>query len=205
MTRPLVRQLVRQLVRHSLGDGGSLGVGGFRLLSSVSCLLSSVLLLSATLLSCTQTSCDDKGPAAIQTLLPHLTPNVLTNLLHEASVCIADSAAQPVLDTFYNPSSEEAPVARALKVESPTEFRMSTGPLVNVHNRGPSAPYLSIRVPVHFGSGYCLWSVYVCLKPGGSFAQNNPTWTTTEHGTTPAPVVKLSNEILLYAQQRALQ
>jgi hypothetical protein len=164
-----------------------------------------VLFVAAVLLGCNRDRCEDRGETAIQALLPHLTQEVVSNLVREASLCIADSSAQPVVEPFYNPSSQEAPVAYGLKVESPAEFRISTGPLVAVRNRGTSAPYMAVRVAVHFGSGLCLWNVYVCVKPGGGFAKDNPSWVVAEGSTNAAPVVKLSDEVLLYAEQRAFQ
>jgi len=163
------------------------------------------LFMAAALLGCNHDKCDNKGDAAIQALLPHLTQDVVSNLVREASLCIADSSAQPVTVPFYMPTTDKAPVAYSLKVESPTEFRISTGPLVAVRNRGTSAPYMAVRVPVHFGTGLCLWSVYVCVKPGGGFAKNNPSWVVAEGKTNAAPAVKLSDEVLLYAEQRTFQ
>jgi hypothetical protein len=163
------------------------------------------LFVVAAFLGCDRERCEDRGQEAIQAVLPHLNQDVVSNLVREASVCITNSSVQPVAEPFYTPTSEEAPVAYGLKVESTTEFRVSTGPLVVVRNRGTSAPYMAVRVPVHFGSGLCLWGVYVCVKPGGGFAKDNPSWVSSERGTNAAPVVKLSDEVLLYAQQRSLQ
>jgi hypothetical protein len=163
------------------------------------------LFIATIFAGCNYDRCEDKGPAAIQALLPHLTPDMVSNLVREASLCIADSAAQPVVVPSYTPTTDKAPVAYGLKVESPTEFRISMGPFIAVRNHGTSSPYMAIGVPVHLGSGLCLWSVYVCVKPGGGFAKDNPTWVIAEGKTNAAPVVKLSNEIVVYAEQRRFE
>lgn len=161
------------------------------------------LIVAAAFLGCGR--CEDRGQEVLQAVLPHLNRDVVSNLVREASVCITNSSVQPVDEAFYTPTSEEAPVAYGLKVESPTEFRISAGPLVVVRRRGTSAPYMAIRVPVHTGSGLCLWGVYVCVKPGGGFAKENPNWVIADGSTNAAPVVKLSDEVQLYAEQRSFR
>jgi hypothetical protein len=52
------------------------------------------------------------------------------------------------------------------------------------------------------GAGLCLWEVYVCVKPGGGFAKENPGWVVAEGSTKPAPVVTVSDEVWVYAQER---
>jgi hypothetical protein len=140
----------------------------------------------------------------MQAVLPQLTQVVVSNLVREASVCIASSSTQPVDDPYYMPSLKEAPVAHGLKPESASEVKFSMGPTVVVHTRGASAPYMTIRVPVHTGSGVCLWGVNICVKPGGGFAKDNTNWILGERGANATPVVKLSDEVLVYAEMRDL-
>jgi hypothetical protein len=160
------------------------------------------LLVVAAFLGCDRDQCADKGPAALQATVPHLSPDVLSNLVREASLCIADALAEPVVPQFYTPTSDKAPVAYGLRVEPPSQFSVGMGATVVVRTRGSSAPYMAVRVPLHVGSGLCLWGVYVCVKPGGGFAKDNPGWVVAEGSTNTAPVVKLGDEVLLYAQQR---
>ena len=96
-------------------------------------------------------------------------------------------------------------MAHGLTVVPAADFSIGMGATIVVRTRGTSAPYMAVRVPVQFGSGLCLWGVYVCVKPGGGFAKDNPGWVAAEGGTNAAPVVKLTDEVLLYAQQRRLQ
>ena len=163
------------------------------------------LIVAAALLGCDRVRCEDRGEAAIEAVLPHLSQDVVSNLVGEASLCIADSLAEPVVPQFSTPTVEKAPVAHGLTVVPPAEFSIGMGATVVVRTRGTSAPYMAVRVPVHLGSGLCLWGVYVCIKPGGGFAKDNPSWVVAEGSTNAAPVVKLSDEVLLYAQQRSLQ
>jgi hypothetical protein len=137
-------------------------------------------------------------------LLPQLTQDVVSNLVREASVCIANSSAQTGSGPYYSPPWADIPVARGLKPTAGTEATYSMGPDVVVHTRGASAPYMSIRVPVHPGAGVCLWGVTVCLKPGGGFAKDNANWILEGRGTNATPVVKLSDEVLVYAEMRTL-
>jgi len=101
--------------------------------------------------------CEDRGQAAMQAVLPQLNQAVVSNLVREASACIANSSADIGGGPFYMPSVKEAPIAHGLKPESGSEVKFSMGPSVVVHTRRPSAPYMAIRVPVHTGSGVCLW------------------------------------------------
>ena len=163
------------------------------------------LVVSAALLGCDRVRCEDRGEAAIQAVLPHLSQDVVSNLVGEASLSIADALAESVVPQFYTPTVEKAPVAHSLTVVPPSDFSIGMGATIVVRTRGTSAPYMAVRVPVQFGSGLCLWGVYVCVKPGGGFAKDNPVWVTAEGGTNAAPVVKLTDEVVLYAQQRSLQ
>ena len=140
----------------------------------------------------------------MQAMLPQLTQAVLSNLVHEASVCIANSSAQSADRPYYMPTLAEAPVAYGMKPEAGAEATYSMGPDVVVHARGDSAPYMSIRVPVHPGAGVCMWGVTICLKPGGGFAKDNANWILEGRGTNTTPVVKLSDEVLVYAEMRGL-
>ena len=160
------------------------------------------LFAAAALLGCDRVRCEDRGEAAIQAVLPHLGQGVVSNLIGEASLCIADSLAEPVVPQFSTPALEKAPVAYGLTVVPPSDFSIGMGATVVVRTQGTSAPYMAVRVPVQFGSSLCLWGVYVCVKPGGGFAKDNPSWVVVEGGTHAAPVVKLTDEVLLYAQQR---
>ena len=162
------------------------------------------LLVASALLGCDRVRCEDRGEAAIQVVLPHLSQEVVSNLVGEASLSIADSLTDPAVQ-FYTPTVEKAPVAQSLTVVPPSDFSIGMGATIIVRTRGTSAPYMAVRVPVQFGSGLCLWGVYVCVKPGGGFAKDNPDWVTAEGGTNAAPVVKLTDEVLLYAQQRRFQ
>ncbi|MGD1018699.1 MAG: hypothetical protein ABSA12_05205 [Verrucomicrobiia bacterium] len=164
------------------------------------------LLVATAFLGCgDRDPCADRGPAALQATLPHLTDDVVSNLVREATLCIADAVADANAPPFYTPTSDKAPVAYGLRVEPPSQFSFGMGSTVTVRTHGPSAPYMAVRVPLHVGSGLCLWSVYVCVKPGGGFAKDNPSWVVAEGSTNPAPVAKRTDEVLLYAQQRALQ
>jgi hypothetical protein len=130
---------------------------------------------------------------------------VVSNLVREASLCIADALAEPVVQPFYMPTSDKAPVAYGLRVEPPSQFSMGMGSTVIVRTRGTSAPYMAVRVPLHVGPALCLWGVYVCVKPGGGFATDNPGWVVAEGSTNAAPVVELGDEVRLYAQLHRLQ
>jgi hypothetical protein len=156
-------------------------------------------------LGCNHERCDDKGPAAIQATLPHLTPDVVSNLVREATLCIADAMADANNPPFYTPTSDKAPVAYGLRVEPPSQFSFGMGSTVTVRTKGPSAPYMAVRIPLHVGPALCLWGVYVCVKPGGNFATDNPTWVIAEGTTDAAPVLNLNDEVRLYAQQRITQ
>jgi hypothetical protein len=90
-------------------------------------------------------------------------------------------------------------------VEPRSDFSFGMGSIVTVRTKGTSAPYMAVRIPLHVGPALCLWGVYVCVKPGGSFASDNPGWVIAEGSTTAAPVLKLSDEVELYAQQRNVQ
>jgi hypothetical protein len=155
------------------------------------------LFVTAALLGCGGEQCEDRGEAAIQAVLPHLSQDVVSHLVGEASLCIADSLVEPVVPQFYTPTLEKAPVAYGLTVVPRSEFSIGMGATIVVRTRGTSAPYMAVRVPVQFGSGMCLWGVYVCVKPGGGFAKDNPSWVVAEGGTNAAPVVKLTDEVLL--------
>ncbi len=164
------------------------------------------LIVAAAFLGCgDRDQCADRGEAAIQATLPHLSDDVVSNLVREAALCIADAMADANTPPFYTPTLDKAPVAYGLRVEPLSQFSVGMGATVVVRTRGPSAPYMAVRVPLHVGSALCLWGVYVCVKPGGGFASANPTWVVAEGSTNPAPVVKRTDEILLYAQQRAVQ
>jgi len=160
------------------------------------------LLVAATFFGCNHDRCDDKGPAALQATVPHLSPDVVSNLVREATLCIADAMADANAPPFYTPTSDKAPVAYGLRVEPPSQFSFGMGSTVVVRTRGTSAPYMAVRVPLHVGPALCLWGVYVCVKPGGGFANDNPVWVVAEGSTNAAPVVNLGDEIRLYAQLR---
>ena len=141
----------------------------------------------------------------MQAMLPQLNQVVVSNLVREASLCISNSSAQPVAEPYYMPSSTEAPVAHGLKPVSSSEVKYGLGPTVVVHTRGASAPHMSVRVPVQTGAGLCLWGVYICIKPGGGFAKDsNNNWILEDRGANATPVVQLSDEVLVYAEQRNL-
>ncbi|MGA2603451.1 MAG: hypothetical protein ABSG14_04410 [Verrucomicrobiia bacterium] len=163
------------------------------------------LLVAVALLGCDHERCADRGDAALQAVVPHLSPDVVSNLVREASLCIADALAEPVVQPFYMPTSDKAPVAYGLRVEPPSQFSMGMGSTVIVRTRGTSAPYMAVRVPLHVGPALCLWGVYVCVKPGGGFATDNPGWVVAEGSTNAAPVVELGDEVRLYAQLHRLQ
>jgi hypothetical protein len=159
-------------------------------------------LVAAAFLGCDREPCADKGQAAIQMVVPHLSADVVSNLVREASLCIVDALADANVPPFYTPTSDKAPVAYNLRVEPPSQFSMGMGSTVVVRTRGTSAPYMAVRVPLHVGPSLCLWGVYVCVKPGGGFAKDNPGWIVAEGSTNAAPVVKLGDEVQLYSQLR---
>jgi hypothetical protein len=159
-------------------------------------------LIAAAFLGCSHEQCDDKGPAAIQAVVPHLTPDVVSNLVQEATLCIADAMADANTPPFYTPTTDKAPVAYSLRVEPKSDFSFGMGSTVSVRTKGTSAPYMAIRVPLHVGPSTCLWGVYVCVKPGGGFANENPGWVIAEGSTNAAPVATLGDEVRLYAQLR---
>ncbi len=161
-----------------------------------------VMLAAVVFIGCNRERCEDKGQAAIQAALPHLSESVVSNLVDEAAHCIGDALAESPVPQFYVPTSEAAPVAYGLRVEPASQFSVGMGATVVVRTRGTSAPYMAVRVPVHMGAGLCLWEVYVCVKPGGGFAKDNPAWVVAEGSTKAAPVVRLSDEVALYAQER---
>jgi hypothetical protein len=163
------------------------------------------LLVAVTSLGCSHERCDDKGQAALQAVVPHLTPDVVSNLVREASLCIADAMADPAVPQFYTPTTDKAPVAYGLRVEPRSDFSFGMGSIVTVRTKGTSAPYMAVRIPLHVGPALCLWGVYVCVKPGGGFAADNPGWVIAEGNTNAAPVLKLGDEVELYAQQRNVQ
>jgi len=139
----------------------------------------------------------------MQAMLPQLNQDILSKLVHEASSCISNAAAQPADEPYYMPPTTEVPVARGLQPVSGSGVKYSFGPDVVVHRRGASAPYVSVRVPVQTGSGLCLWGVYVCIKPGGGFAKDNSNnWILEGRSAEATPVVQLSNEALVYADRR---
>ncbi len=115
------------------------------------------LLVASAFPGCNQVRCDDKGEAAMQAVLPHLGQDVLSNLVGEASLCIADSLSDPVVPQFYTPTIEKAPVAHSLTVVPASEFSMGMGATIVVRTRGTSAPYMAVRVS---GSVW-LWIVLV--------------------------------------------
>jgi len=160
------------------------------------------VLAAAVLLGCNRQGCEDRGEAAIQAALPHLSQDVVGNLVREASQCISNALGESVVPKFYMPTSAEAPVAYSLRVEPASDFSFGMGAAAAVRTVGTSAPYMAVRVPVHMGAGLCLWEVYVCVKPGGGFANDNPSWVAAEGSTGAAPVTKLSDEVWVYAQQR---
>jgi hypothetical protein len=163
------------------------------------------LFVTVTFIGCNHERCDDKGPAAIQATLPHLTPDVVSNLVREATLCIADAMADANSPAFYTPTTDKAPVAYVLRVEPRSDFSFGMGSTVTVRTKGTSAPYLAVRIPLHVGPALCLWGVYVCVKPGGGFANDNPTWVVAEGTTNAAPILKLGDEVQLYAQLRTTQ
>ena len=163
------------------------------------------LLAAVGVLGCNRQGCEDRGEAAIEATLPHLTQDVVSNLVREASQCISNALGESVVPKFYMPTLAEAPVAYGLRVEPASDFSFGMGAAVVVRTVGTSAPYMAVRVPVHMGAGLCLWGVYVCVKPGGGFVRDNPSWVITEGSTNAAPVVTLSNEVRLYAQLRNLE
>jgi hypothetical protein len=162
-------------------------------------------LLAVALFGCNREGCEDKGEAAIQAALPHLSQDVVSNLVREASQCISNALAESVVQRFYTPTVSEAPVAYGLRVEPASDFSVGMGATVVVRTSGTSAPYMAVRIPVHMGPGLCLWEVYVCVKPGGGFAKDNPSWVAAEGSSKAAPVVRLSDEVVVYAQQRGLE
>ncbi len=168
------------------------------------CCSAATLLVAAAFLGCDREPCADKGPVAIQTVVSHLSPDVVSNFVREASLCITDALADSNAPPFYTPTVEEAPVAYGLRVEPPSQFSVGMGSTVVVRTRGTSAPYMAVRVPLHVGPALCLWGVYICVKPGGGFAKDNPGWVVAEGSTNAAPVVALGDEIRLYAQLRSL-
>jgi hypothetical protein len=163
------------------------------------------LVAVAAFLGCERDECADRAQAAIQKAVPHLSPDVVSNLVGEASICIADALAQPVVEPFYMPTTDKAPVAYGLRLEPVSDFSFGMGSTVTVRTRGTSAPYMAVRIPIHMGAGLCLWEVYVCVKPGGGFTNENPGWVALEGGTNAAPVVTLGDEVRVYAQQRSVQ
>jgi hypothetical protein len=160
------------------------------------------LLMAVAFLGCSHERCDDKAETALQMVAPHISPDVVSNLVREATLCIADAMADANAPPFYTPTSDKAPVAYGLRVEPPSQFSFGMGSTVSVRTKGTSAPYMAVRIPLHVGPALCLWGVYVCVKPGGGFANDNPTWVVTEGSTNASPVVTLGDEIRLYAQQR---
>jgi hypothetical protein len=160
------------------------------------------LLVAVTFLGCSHEQCDDQGPAAIQAVVPHLTTDIVGNLVREATLCIADAMADANAPPFYTPTTDKAPVAYSLRVEPASDFSFGMGSTVSVRTKGTSAPYMAVRVPLHVGPSTCLWGVYVCVKPGGGFANANPGWVIAEGSTNAAPVVSLGDEVRLYAQLR---
>jgi len=164
-----------------------------------------LLLVAVVSLGCSHQGCEDRGEAAIQAALPHLSQDVVSNLVREASQCISNAFGESVVPKFYMPTSAEAPVAYGLRVEPASDFSFGMGATVVVRTVGTSAPYMAVRVPVRMGPGLCLWEVYVCVKPGGGFAKDNPSWVAAEGGTKAAPVAKLSDEVWVYAQQRRVE
>ena len=137
----------------------------------------------------------------MQAMLPQLTQTVASNLVREASVCIANSSSQSV-GPYYSPPWADTPVARGLKPEAGAEATFSMGPDVVVHTRGASAPYMSVRVPVHPGAGVCMWGVKICIKPGGGFEKDGANWILEGHGTNTTPIVRVNDEVLVYAEMR---
>ena len=162
-------------------------------------------LFVALLFGCSRQGCEDRGEAAIQAALPHLSKDVVSSLVREASQCISNALGESVVPKFYTPTSTEAPVAYSLRVEPVSSFSFGMGATVVVRTVGTSSPYMAVRLPVHMGAGLCLWEVYVCVKPGGGFATDNPSWVAAEGGTRPAPMVKLTDEAWVYAQQRGVE
>ena len=168
------------------------------------CCGAAALLAAAAFLGCDHgDQCADNGQAALQAVVPHLNPDVVSNLVREASVCIADALAEPVVQQFFRPTTDEAPVAYGLRVEPISQFSFGMGSTVVVRTHGSSAPYMAVRIPLHVGPALCLWGVYVCVKPGGGFTNDNPGWVIAEGTTNAAPVATLGDEVRLYAQQRS--
>jgi hypothetical protein len=158
------------------------------------------MFVAASFLGCQR--CEDRGQIAMQAMLPQLNQVVLGKLVREASLCISNAVAQSDGAHYYMPPPAEVPVAHGLKPVSSSEVKYSFGPDVVVHNRGPSAPYVSVRVPVQTGGELCLWGVYICIKPGGGFAKDGNNWILEDRDATATPVVKLSDEVLVYADRR---
>jgi hypothetical protein len=157
-----------------------------------------VLVVAAAILGCGP-KCEDRGTAAIQRVLPFLSETVVSNLVHEASTSIADAAALFPGQPFFSPAWADVPVAHGLRVDT----GYGTGPTIVVRTHGASTPYLAVGVPVHFSPGLCLWTVYVCIKPGGGFARAGTGWDLAERNTNATPVVEFNNEVLLYAEQQS--
>jgi len=159
------------------------------------------MVVAAAFVGCSR--CEDRGEAAMHAMLLQLTQGVVSNLVHEASVCIANSLSQSV-GPYYSPPWADTPVARSLKPEAGSEATFSMGPDIVVHTRGASAPYMSVRVPVHPGAGVCIWEVIICVKSGGGFAKGSAGWTLEGRGTNTTPIVEVSDEVLVYAEIHGL-
>jgi hypothetical protein len=139
----------------------------------------------------------------MQAMVPQLSPTLISNLVREASLCISNAAIQSDGGHYYMPPPAEVPVAHDLKPVGSSVVKYSFGPDVVVHNRGPGTPYMSVRVPVQTGAGLCLWGVYICIKPGGGFAKDgNNNWVLEDRDATATPIVKVSDEVLVYADRR---
>jgi hypothetical protein len=80
----------------------------------------------------------------VQAVLPQLDQAMISNLVREASVCIARASTQSVVEPFDIVRREDAPVAISLKAVS--VLGMDSTALVVL--RGASAPYMCIQVPV---------------------------------------------------------
>src|ERR1035438_54687 len=99
------------------------------------------VFMAAILVGCGR--CNDKGDAAIQTVLPHLEDQALvSNLVREATSAIASVSTQAMGQLAYVIPRENAPLAYSLKLEG-----ADWGNYVLVTRRGPSAPYMIIRIP----------------------------------------------------------
>ena len=155
----------------------------------------------ASFLGCQR--CEDRGQTALQAVLPQLNQVVISNLVHEASVGVSNAAAQPADESYYMPSSAEAPMAHGLRPASSSEAEYGAGAAVVVHRRGAGAPYMSVRIPVRTGGGLCLWDVCICIKPGGGFAKDSKGWVIEDRSATATPIVQLSDEVLVYADRRS--